>query len=275
MNHEEEPEIEDDRTVFIGNLGYMTTQNTLRQFFSTVGSVRTVRIVRYPDGRPKGVAFVEFANKNEANKAVEKFNKTPIDGRICFLKIASAPKTPPEMRHGTRSKRMKAIPPPGLYNQMQYQMPVMHYYPSANDNDTQQQTTTSSLDNSTNQYQQYSSTSQYPTQPYNTQYPQYPPAYPQYPTYNTQAQSSPSAQTQTQQQQNQNQYQQTQTQPQTTITTQDTQQAQYQQTQSQQSTAQTNYYSNYQAYPPQQNPAYPTYPQAPYGYSYYPPQPQY
>lgn len=124
-------EIEDDRTVFIGNLGYSTVERELEEFFACIGPVRTTRIPKYADGRPKGVAFVEFASKAEAIQAVERFDKKKINGRVCFLKLASAPMTPPDQRHGTRLiKRARVGPPPAdeLYgNKIRHESNIMSY----------------------------------------------------------------------------------------------------------------------------------------------------
>ena len=49
--------------VFVGNLAYNTTEDDLREIFSTVGHIEGVRIVTDRDtGRPRGFAFVEFSD---------------------------------------------------------------------------------------------------------------------------------------------------------------------------------------------------------------------
>ena len=134
----EKAEIEDDRTIFIGNLGYGTTEEILSRFFSSIGPVRTVRVVRNDDGRPKGVAFVEFATKSDAVAAVKKYDRKNIDGRICFLKLASDPLTPPEKRNKTRGKARVLPPPPfpgDRYNPIYPRHIEEHSYPNPDDDD--------------------------------------------------------------------------------------------------------------------------------------------
>lgn len=58
------PEERDDRTVFILQLARDTRPTDLEEFFSSVGSVRDVRIITDSrTGRSKGIAYVEFWEK--------------------------------------------------------------------------------------------------------------------------------------------------------------------------------------------------------------------
>jgi RNA recognition motif-containing protein len=47
--------------VFVGNLAYTTTEAELEHKFSTFGKVRSAHLLRDPDGRPRGSAFVDMA----------------------------------------------------------------------------------------------------------------------------------------------------------------------------------------------------------------------
>ena len=48
-------------TIFCGNLGFNTTEDTIWEFFGQAGTVKTVRIATNPeDGRPRGFCHVEF-----------------------------------------------------------------------------------------------------------------------------------------------------------------------------------------------------------------------
>lgn len=54
----------DDRTIFILQLARDTKPTDLEDFFSSVGNVRDVRIITDSrTGRSKGIAYVEFWNK--------------------------------------------------------------------------------------------------------------------------------------------------------------------------------------------------------------------
>lgn len=57
--------------VFVGNLTFNTTEDQLKQMFSSVGHVVSVRIVIDRDSqRSKGFAFVEFLDDHTALSAI-------------------------------------------------------------------------------------------------------------------------------------------------------------------------------------------------------------
>lgn len=68
--------------IFVGNLSYNTSESTLEQAFSAYGAVERVSIVRDRDtGQPRGFAFVEMTNANEAANAINALNGRDVDGR--------------------------------------------------------------------------------------------------------------------------------------------------------------------------------------------------
>jgi RNA recognition motif-containing protein len=68
--------------IFVGNLSYQTTQEELQTAFSRFGSVERVAIVTDRDtGQPRGFAFVEMTNRNEAEQAIAALNGTELNGR--------------------------------------------------------------------------------------------------------------------------------------------------------------------------------------------------
>ena len=68
--------------VYIGNLSFDTTENTLKDLFSQAGTVSSVTIImdKY-SGRSKGFGFAEMSSEEEAKKAIEMFNGKEVDGR--------------------------------------------------------------------------------------------------------------------------------------------------------------------------------------------------
>ena len=90
------------KNVYVGNLSFDTTQDTLRELFEAHGQVATVNLVtdRYT-GRPRGFAFVEMMNDEGANAAIAALNGQEVDGRA--LKVA--PAKPRESRGGDRGRR--------------------------------------------------------------------------------------------------------------------------------------------------------------------------
>jgi len=68
--------------IYVGNLAYGVTDEDLRVAFSAFGEVTTVNVISdNATGRSKGFGFVEMPNKDEADKAIEALNETPLKGR--------------------------------------------------------------------------------------------------------------------------------------------------------------------------------------------------
>jgi len=67
---------------FVGNLAYNTTEEGLRQVFSVVGEVVGVRILTDREtGRPRGYAFIEYADAATALSAIRNLDKREFNGR--------------------------------------------------------------------------------------------------------------------------------------------------------------------------------------------------
>ena len=70
------------KNIFVGNLSFGTTEDSLRSAFEPYGSVDNVNIIRDRDtGQPRGFAFVEMSNDAEANTAINALNGKDLDGR--------------------------------------------------------------------------------------------------------------------------------------------------------------------------------------------------
>ena len=68
--------------LYVGNLSYSTTQESLETAFSDHGRVEEVAIVMDREtGRPRGFAFVTMNNEDEARAAIDSVNGQEIDGR--------------------------------------------------------------------------------------------------------------------------------------------------------------------------------------------------
>ena len=68
--------------LYVGNLSYDTTEDTLRTLFAEFGEVESARVItdRY-SGRSKGFGFVEMTAEDDAQKAIEALNGKAVDGR--------------------------------------------------------------------------------------------------------------------------------------------------------------------------------------------------
>ena len=83
--------------LYVGNLNYKTTEETLKELFSQYGEVSSVNILQ---GR--GFGFVEMTTVEAAQEARAKLNGTEFDGRKIIVNDAR-PKTerkPGERRPG-------------------------------------------------------------------------------------------------------------------------------------------------------------------------------
>lgn len=68
--------------IFVGNLNFQTTQEDLREVFSPYGAVEAVNIITDRDtGQARGFAFVEMANRSEAENAISALNGADLNGR--------------------------------------------------------------------------------------------------------------------------------------------------------------------------------------------------
>jgi RNA recognition motif-containing protein len=66
--------------VFVGNLAYSTSWQTLKDHFRTAGEVAHA-VVLSSGARSKGCGLVEYATPQEAQTAIETLNDTMLDGR--------------------------------------------------------------------------------------------------------------------------------------------------------------------------------------------------
>jgi RNA recognition motif-containing protein len=79
--------------IFVGNLSFGATEDSVRELFETHGAVETVSIVTDRDtGRSRGFGFVEMANDAEAGNAIGALSGRQVDGRSLTVNEAR-PKT--------------------------------------------------------------------------------------------------------------------------------------------------------------------------------------
>jgi len=96
--------LEDDvKNIFVGNLDFHSTEESLRALFERYGTVNSARIMTDRDtGRSRGFAFVEMANEGEADQAIAALNGYTMDGRALNVNEAR-PK--PERSFGSGAGR--------------------------------------------------------------------------------------------------------------------------------------------------------------------------
>ena len=88
--------------IFVGNLAFSATDDSLRQLFESHGVVDKVNIITDRDtGRSKGFGFVEIPDSAAAKAAIQGLNGKELDGRALTVNEAK-PREP--RREPSRSR---------------------------------------------------------------------------------------------------------------------------------------------------------------------------
>ena len=70
------------KNIFVGNLDFNATEESVRSLFERYGAVNSARIMTDREtGRSRGFAFVEMENESEADQAISALNGYTLDGR--------------------------------------------------------------------------------------------------------------------------------------------------------------------------------------------------
>ncbi|MES2545518.1 MAG: RNA-binding protein [Bacteroidota bacterium] len=84
--------------IFVGSLPFSIEEADLRESFEAYGAVDSVKIITDKfTGRSKGFGFVEMANDDEAQKAIDELNGATVQGRAIVVN-KSEPKPEGERR---------------------------------------------------------------------------------------------------------------------------------------------------------------------------------
>jgi len=77
------------KKLFVGNISFQSTEDSLKSFFEQIGPVLSVKIIiDRATGRSKGFAFVEMENDAEADRAIAELNGKELDGRTIVVNEA-------------------------------------------------------------------------------------------------------------------------------------------------------------------------------------------
>jgi len=68
--------------LYVGNLSWGTSEESLRSYFTQAGPVTDLRIITDREtGRSRGFAFVTMASEDASKSALQTLNQTDLDGR--------------------------------------------------------------------------------------------------------------------------------------------------------------------------------------------------
>lgn len=68
--------------IYIGNMSFDTTEDTVRQAFEAYGEITSINLISDREtGRPKGFGFVEMSSDDQAKAAIAGLNGTDMGGR--------------------------------------------------------------------------------------------------------------------------------------------------------------------------------------------------
>ena len=77
------------KKIFVGNLSFGATEDSVRAMFEAYGAVDRVSIVTDRDsGQPRGFGFVEMGSNSEADRAISELNGRELDGRALNINEA-------------------------------------------------------------------------------------------------------------------------------------------------------------------------------------------
>ena len=90
------------RRLYVGNIPFSAGEAELRDLFSQVGEIESVHVVTDRDtGRPRGFAFVEMVNDEDAQKAITSLDQSEFQGRRLAVNEARPRAPRPPMGSGS------------------------------------------------------------------------------------------------------------------------------------------------------------------------------
>jgi len=91
--------VEEKNKLYVGNLSYTVTDESLGELFTSYGEVAEAKVISDKfSGRSKGFGFVTMADEKAAEKAIAEMNGKEVDGRAIVVNV-SRPKEPRPNRY--------------------------------------------------------------------------------------------------------------------------------------------------------------------------------
>jgi len=87
------------KKLYVGNLAFSVTSESLNGLFAAYGSVESAKVISDRDtGRSKGFAFIEMSSADEAETSIRELNGKEYEGRE--LKVSEAKPQEPRSNSG-------------------------------------------------------------------------------------------------------------------------------------------------------------------------------
>ncbi|KAM3868135.1 squamous cell carcinoma antigen recognized by T-cells 3 [Diretmus argenteus] len=96
--------------IFISGLPFSCTKEQLEEVSKAHGTVKDVRLVTYRSGKPKGLAYVEFADEAQASHAVLKMDGTVMEGNTISVAISNPPRRNAKDKPGSSGSLAAMMP---------------------------------------------------------------------------------------------------------------------------------------------------------------------
>lgn len=88
------------KKIYVGNLNYATTEEALKNAFSSFGEVLSAVIIKDRfTSQSKGFGFVEMSDETAADKAIADMNGKELDGRRLRVNVAEERAHRPHFNH--------------------------------------------------------------------------------------------------------------------------------------------------------------------------------
>jgi RNA recognition motif-containing protein len=85
--------------IYISNLSFDVNDNDLRELFEEYGEVSSAKVITDKfSGKSRGFGFVEMANDEEGQKAIEELNQAEYDGKTINVSVAKPRENRPERK---------------------------------------------------------------------------------------------------------------------------------------------------------------------------------
>lgn len=88
--------------IYIANLSYNVSDDDLKELFEEYGPVSSAKVITDKmSGRSRGFGFVEMADDDQGQKAIDGLNQCEFDGKVINVNVAK----PRTERHNSFSDR--------------------------------------------------------------------------------------------------------------------------------------------------------------------------